>query len=85
MQTEIAALKKAFNTDKKQFCAIGSVKTNIGHLDTASGVTGLIKTVLALKNRQLPPSLHYKNPNPAIDFENSPFYVNTKLCLWIYK
>lgn len=79
---EIAALKKAFNTDKKQFCAIGSVKTNIGHLDTASGVTGLIKTVLALKHKQIPPSLHFKNPNKAIDFANSPFYVNTELQNW---
>ena len=79
---EITALKSAFNTDKKQFCAIGSVKTNIGHLDTASGVAGLIKTVLALKHKQLPPSLHYKNPNPAIDFTQTPFYVNTKLLNW---
>lgn len=79
---EIAALKKAFNTDKKQFCAIGSVKTNIGHLDTASGITGLIKTVLALKHKQIPPSLHFKNPNKAIDFANSPFYVNTELQNW---
>ncbi|MEP6804172.1 MAG: type I polyketide synthase, partial [Flavobacterium sp.] len=79
---EIAALTKAFNTEKKQFCAIGSVKTNIGHLDTASGITGLIKTVLALKHKQIPASLHFKNPNKAIDFANSPFYVNTELQNW---
>jgi polyketide synthase PksJ len=79
---EITALKKAFNSDKKQYCAIGSVKTNIGHLDAAAGVAGLIKTVLSLKNKQIPPSLHYNKPNPNIDFENSPFYVNTNLAYW---
>ncbi|MDF5727494.1 MAG: SDR family NAD(P)-dependent oxidoreductase [Rhizonema sp. PD38] len=81
---EIAALTKAFrnSTKKKQFCAIGSVKTNIGHLDTAAGVAGLIKTVLALKHKQIPPSLHYQIPNPKIDFANSPFYVNTEFSEW---
>lgn len=81
---EIMALTQAFrtSTDKKGFCAIGSVKTNIGHLDAAAGVTGLIKTVLALKHKQIPPSLHFEKPNPEIDFANSPFYVNTKLSEW---
>lgn len=81
---EIAALTQAFRatTEKKGFCAIGSVKTNIGHLDAAAGVTGLIKTVLALKHQQIPPSLHFQEPNPQIDFANSPFYVNTKLTEW---
>lgn len=81
---EVAALTKAFNssTAEKGFCAIGSVKTNIGHLEMASGVTGLIKTALSLENRVLPPSLHFKKPNPAIDFENSPFYVNSDLKEW---
>lgn len=80
---EIAALKQAFgDCSRKQFCAIASVKTNIGHLDTAAGVAGLIKTVLALKHKQLPPSLHFENPNPQIDFTNSPFYVNNKLRKW---
>ncbi|MBW4506975.1 MAG: SDR family NAD(P)-dependent oxidoreductase [Scytonematopsis contorta HA4267-MV1] len=81
---EIAALTKVFRatTDKKGFCAIGSVKTSIGHLDAASGVAGLIKTVLALKNKQIPPSLNFSQPNPKIDFANSPFYVNTKLTEW---
>lgn len=81
---EIAALTKSFRarTQKKNFCAIGSVKTNIGHLDTASGVAGLIKTVLALKHKQIPASLHFQEPSPQIDFANSPFYVNDKLSEW---
>ncbi|MBC1236342.1 MULTISPECIES: type I polyketide synthase [Nostoc] len=81
---EIAALTKSFRatTDKKGFCAIGSVKTNIGHLDTAAGIAGLIKTVLALKHQQIPPSLHFQQPNPQIDFINSPFYINNKLSEW---
>ncbi|MEM1393948.1 MAG: beta-ketoacyl synthase N-terminal-like domain-containing protein [Cyanobacteria bacterium P01_H01_bin.150] len=81
---EIAALTQAFHagSQQKNNCAIGSVKTNIGHLNTAAGVTGLIKTVLALKNKQIPPSLHFEQPNPQIDFENSPFYVNTQLSQW---
>jgi acyl transferase domain-containing protein/NADP-dependent 3-hydroxy acid dehydrogenase YdfG/acyl carrier protein len=81
---EIAALTQAFQADtqKKGFCAIASVKTNIGHLDAAAGVVGLIKTVLALKHQQIPPSLHFEKPNPQIDFANSPFYVNTTLKNW---
>jgi acyl transferase domain-containing protein len=81
---EIAALTKVFrdSTEAKQFCGIGSVKTNIGHLDAAAGVAGLLKTVLALKHQQIPPSLHYETPNPKIDFANSPFYVNAKLTDW---
>jgi acyl transferase domain-containing protein/thioesterase domain-containing protein/ubiquinone/menaquinone biosynthesis C-methylase UbiE/acyl carrier protein len=81
---EIAALTQAFraDTDQKNYCAIGSVKTNIGHLDTAAGVAGLIKTVLALKHRQIPASLHFETPNPKLDLENSPFYVNTELSEW---
>ncbi|MEH1900549.1 MAG: aminotransferase class III-fold pyridoxal phosphate-dependent enzyme [Nostoc sp.] len=80
---EIAALTQAFQpTDKKNYCAIASVKTNIGHLDAAAGVASLIKTVLALKHQQIPPSLHFQQPNPQIDFANSPFYVNHKLSEW---
>jgi acyl transferase domain-containing protein/NAD(P)-dependent dehydrogenase (short-subunit alcohol dehydrogenase family)/acyl carrier protein len=79
---EIEALTQAFAVDKKQFCKIGSVKTNVGHLDSAAGITGFIKTVLALKHKQIPPSLHFVTPNPKIDFENSPFYVNTTLSEW---
>ncbi|RPI74409.1 MAG: polyketide synthase, partial [Desulfobacteraceae bacterium] len=79
---EIEALKNAFRTDKKKFCRIGSVKTNVGHLNTAAGVTGLIKTILSLQHRQIPASLHFSESNPRIDFENSPFQVNTELRPW---
>ncbi len=81
---EVSALTRAFRatTDRKQFCAIGSVKTNIGHLDAAAGVAGLIKTILALKNRMLIPSLNFNQPNPQIDFAASPFYVNTQSTPW---
>jgi acyl transferase domain-containing protein len=81
---EIAALTQAFraNTDQNGYCAIGSVKTNIGHLDATAGVAGLIKTILALKHKEIPPSLHFVQPNPKIDFDNSPFYVNNKLAAW---
>jgi amino acid adenylation domain-containing protein len=81
---EIEALTQAFRgqTLRKGYCAIGSVKTNIGHADVAAGVAGLIKTVLALKHRQLPPSLHFSTPNPQIDFASSPFFVNDRLRDW---
>lgn len=81
---EIEALTQAFRTatDATEFCAIGSVKTNLGHLDAAAGVAGLIKTILALQHRQIPPSLHFTTPNPRIDFARSPFYVNRHLVPW---
>jgi len=81
---EIKALTQAFRLGSKRTnsCAIGSLKTNIGHLDTAAGIAGLIKTAQALKHRQIPPSLHFSKPNPLIDFENSPFFVNTGLREW---
>ena len=81
---EIDALIQAFRvaTEATGYCALGSVKTNLGHLDAAAGVTGLIKTVQALKHALLPPSLHFKQPNPRIDFAHSPFYVNTALTPW---
>lgn len=81
---EIAALTKAFQnkTNKKQFCAIGSVKSNMGHLDAAAGVTGFIKTVLAAYHRQIPPTINFKSPNSKIDFTKTPFYVLDKLKTW---
>ncbi|MCP4215214.1 MAG: KR domain-containing protein, partial [bacterium] len=79
---EIDALTLAFNTSRKGYCAIGSVKSNIGHLNVAAGVVGFIKTVLSLQHRLLFPSINYTAPNPRIDFQNSPFYVNTDLKEW---
>ena len=81
---EIAALTRAFraSTRRAGYCAIGSVKTNVGHLDAAAAVAGMIKTVLALKHRKLPPSLHFSKANPEIDFPGTPFYVNTQLREW---
>ena len=79
---EVESLIQAFSVEKTGYCAIGTVKTNIGHLDTAAGVAGLIKTIMALKHRQLPPSLHYQTANPGIDFKCSPFYVNRQLQAW---
>ena len=81
---EIEALTQAFRiqTDATQFCAIGSIKSNVGHLVAAAGVTGLIKTALALYYKKIPPSLNFEAPNPEIDFANSPFYVNDKLVDW---
>jgi amino acid adenylation domain-containing protein len=79
---EMNALKLAFNTDRKAFCRIGSVKSNVGHLVYAAGVAGFIKLVLSLYHRLIPPSLFFETPNPAIDFENSPFVVNTCLTPW---
>lgn len=82
---EIQALieTSADSSLRKQSCAIGSVKANIGHTAEASGVAGLIKTVLSLKHRKIPASLHFTKPNPKIDLENSPFYVNDKLKEWV--
>jgi acyl transferase domain-containing protein len=81
---EIRALTRVFQaaTDARGFCAIGSVKSNVGHLDAAAGSASLIKTVLALRHRELPPSLHFEQPNPQIDFAETPFYVNTALKPW---
>ncbi len=81
---EIAALTEAFrrSTEGTGFCRIGSVKTNIGHLDTAAGVASLIKAALAVKEGRIPPSLGFEAPNPAIDFAASPFRVNTALSDW---
>ncbi len=82
---EIAAMSSAFQetTEETGYCRIGSVKTNIGHLDTAAGVASLIKATMGLKNREIPPSLGFEAPNPAIDFVNSPFRVNAELSDWV--
>jgi acyl transferase domain-containing protein len=81
---EIKALTNAFRTKtaKKGFCAVGSVKTNVGHLDAAAGVAGLIKMILSLENRRIPPNVHFESPNPELDLENSPFFVSTNLAEW---
>ena len=81
---EIAALTRAYRrtTERNHFCAIGSVKPNIGHLDAAAGVSSLIKTIMAMKHRLIPPTINYETPNPKIEFDNSPFFVNTRLAPW---
>ncbi len=81
---EIAALTQAFrrSTDARQFCALGTAKTNVGHLDVAAGVTGLIKTALSLHHETLPAVLHFERPNPKLNLEESPFYINARLAPW---
>ena len=81
---EIAGLTAAYRTHTADtaYCAIGSVKANLGHLDVASGAIGLIKTAMAIHEDVLPPSINFSRPNPKIDFANSPFYVNTQLRAW---
>ncbi len=81
---EVASLTKAYrqHTQRSGYCAIGSVKTNVGHLDRAAGISGLLKVVLSLQHRRLPASLHYQQPNPAIDFAHSPFVVNQQCRAW---
>jgi acyl transferase domain-containing protein/surfactin synthase thioesterase subunit/aryl carrier-like protein len=84
---EIAAATKAYSkyTSRVGYCPIGSVKSNIGHLDTAAGIAGLIKVILAIKNKKIPPSINFKKPNPKIQIENSPFYVSTEISDWEVK
>ncbi|HSF38970.1 MAG TPA: condensation domain-containing protein [Thermoanaerobaculia bacterium] len=81
---EIEALTRAFraSTERRSFCAVGSVKSNFGHTSAAAGVAGLLKTVQALKHRQIPPSLHFEAPNPLLRLDESPFYVNARLRDW---
>lgn len=81
---EITGVENAFRryTEQKQFCGIGSVKSNIGHLDCAAGLAGIVKTICMLKNKQIPPTVHFKVPNRKIPFINSPVYVNDTLKDW---
>ncbi len=81
---EVEALTRAFRrtTDRTGFCALGSVKSNIGHTDTAAGAAGMIKAILCLQKGQIPASLHFREPNPHIDFDRSPFFVNRELRRW---
>ncbi|MEO1131740.1 MAG: beta-ketoacyl synthase N-terminal-like domain-containing protein [Cyanobacteria bacterium J06639_1] len=81
---EVAALTQAFRTgtERSGFCAIGSVKASIGHLDAAAGVAGLIEAVLALQHQHIPPSVNFEQPNPHINFAKSPFYVADRLLDW---
>ena len=81
---EVAALTEAFRkgTERRGYCALGSVKTNVGHLDAAAGVTGLIKAILAVQHGQIPPTLHFREANPALNLATSPFFVNQKLRDW---
>jgi len=81
---EVAALTQAFRTqtDRTGFCALGSVKSNIGHLDTAAGVASFIKAVLALEHGEVPPTVHFEEPNPLLELDRSPFFVNSDLRPW---
>ncbi|MFD2169214.1 amino acid adenylation domain-containing protein [Tumebacillus lipolyticus] len=81
---ELTALTQAYRarTTATNYCAIGSVKSNIGHLDAAAGAAGFMKAVLSLYHEQLPPSLHFQAPNPKIDWQSSPFFVNSRLTEW---
>ena len=81
---EVTALTQAFRlgTKRNNYCGLGSVKSNFGHLDAAAGVTGLIKTVMQLEHRELVPSIHYREPNPELNLDTSPFYVNAELRKW---
>ncbi|MFC5861901.1 non-ribosomal peptide synthetase/type I polyketide synthase [Acidicapsa dinghuensis] len=81
---EVAALTRAFRESTKRvgYCAIGSTKANIGHLDAAAGVSGVIKTVLAMRHKTIPPVAHFQTPNPRIDFASTPFYVNRDAMAW---
>jgi acyl transferase domain-containing protein len=81
---EIEAIKKAFGryTNNKQFCAVSSLKTNIGHLDYAAGIFGLVKTAMAINKKEIPPTIHFNMPNKKISFIDSPIYINDRLLQW---
>ncbi len=80
---EITALTKGLNVTDPNTCAIGSVKANIGHAQSAAGMAGLIKMILSIKNKTVPPAINFSEPNPRINFNNSPFYVNTTPINWV--
>ncbi len=81
---EIAALNHVFGSDGGPArCALGTLKANVGHLEAAAGVAGLMKVALALKHREIPPAIHFRDPNPQIDFEQTPFYLNRELEPWL--
>lgn len=82
---EVSALNKAYEYkmyQRSQYCALGSVKANIGHTDSASGVVGFIKTILALYHKTIPPQINYEDENKNIDFKNSPYYINREVRSW---
>lgn len=79
---ELEALELGYNPERRHACALGSVKTNIGHLDSAAGIASFIKTVLALKHHMLPPSLHFQTPNPVLKVIEKGFYINDRLTEW---
>src|SRR3990167_833242 len=81
---EVEALTEAFSqfTSRRNYCALGSVKSNIGHALTAAGIAGFLKLLLAIRNRQLPPTIHFLEVNEHIDIRNSPFFINTSLQDW---
>jgi len=81
---EVAALTKVFraSTEDLGFCALGTAKANVGHLDVAAGVTGLIKAALAIEHGEIPPQIHFERPNQKLQLDQSPFYVSTKLMPW---
>ncbi|CAM2010378.1 type I polyketide synthase [Acanthopleuribacter pedis] len=79
---EVQGLTRAFDSERRQFCALGSVKSNLGHLEPAAGMAGLVKVLKSMEASELPPSLHVQAPNPKIHFENTPFYINNRLSKW---
>jgi iturin family lipopeptide synthetase A len=79
---EVEALNNSYDKSTIPYCALGSVKANIGHLDVAAGIAGLIKTVLILKNKEIPPCINFSELNPKINLQDSPFYINTRLKDW---
>jgi thioesterase domain-containing protein/malonyl CoA-acyl carrier protein transacylase len=79
---EVAALTRAFATNERQYCALGSIKGNFGHLDVAAGMASLVKVLKSFEHGKLPPSINFESPNPQIDFPATPFFVNTELRKW---